>query len=284
MEIAMKKAIRYTIVFFLSIEILVLLVYSPTAKAQQVTASASLSAGMSFTYGTPDGSPWAAMNPSSLALWKWSEFGNLSTISFRIINGTNKNAPQHPGYTLNTTVTFRNGTSPISAIGGIDLYTGGGAGTTFFISPGKKAGDYVYPDAVSSNYTWKINSTRLDTLYWPGRQICILNYTVRTPYLNSSSPLIVEQSLTYWDQQTGVLLGVFDEVAGYLMTTRNSFTGLLLYELIGNNIGIQMDYPHPLDMTPIYVVVAVCGAAVLGVVILRATVGKPKGKYKRLKE
>jgi hypothetical protein len=284
MRIGVKKAMRFAVVFFLSIGVLGLLVPGLIARAQQQPTRVGVYPGDSFTYGTPDGSPWTSVQPSGAPLSKWEQFMNLSTITIRVISDTNEEFPTHPGYTLNTTVTFRNGTSPKSAMGGIDLYTGGGSGSTFFISAGLEGGNYIYPGAVSSNYTWTINSTRLDTLNWPGREICVLNYTVATPFENGSSPLIAEESITYWDQQTGVLLGAWDEVAGYDPTTGNSLAGVLLYELIANNINIPMNYPSSLNMTPIYVFVAIGGVAVLGVVIVRTTISKPKGKYKRLKD
>jgi hypothetical protein len=111
-----------------------------------------------------------------------------------------------------------------------------------------------------------------------------LNYSTNTPYENSSSPLIAQQTTIYWDQATGVLLGAFEEATGYNQGTGSFIGGVLLYELIANNVQIPMDYPSSLDLTPIFIAVGVGGVVVLCLVIVQATVSKPKGKYKRLKE
>jgi hypothetical protein len=281
MGIGMKKTIRYTVFLFLLIEILVLLVNSPTAKA--VTRGVYI--GNSFTYGTPDGSPWVQTYPPDVPpLARWAQFVNSSRLSFTILNYSNPNS-LNPGFSFNETLTFRNGMAPVHTTGYIDLYFGAGLGATFFISPGLQVGDYIYPGAAASgNYTWKINTTRIDRLYWPGVPVCILNYTSYTPYINQSSPLIARQSTFIWDQRTGVLLGVYEGAYGVEQSAGITLQGALLYELIANNIQIPMNYPSSLDLTPIYVTVAIGGVVVLGVVIVRAVQNKPKGKYKRLKE
>jgi hypothetical protein len=170
-------------------------------KAQQGTQG--VSPGDSFTYGTPDGSPWVQMAPSSTPpLARWEEFVNRSMLSFSIINYSNPNS-SYPGYTFNQTVTYRNGTAPQSVIGSVDLYYGTGLGSVFFITPGLQAGDYIYPGAAAQgNYTWKINATRKDQSYWPGVPVCVLNYTISTPYQNASFPLTVVHVIFYWDQLT----------------------------------------------------------------------------------
>jgi hypothetical protein len=284
MGIGVKKAFRYCVVFFLSIVILALLAPGLTAKAQQVTLG--VYAGSSFTYGTPDGSPWVQMDPSNAPpLSRWEPFVNCSMMSFRVINDSFPSPRSARGYYFNETVKFKNETTPVSVIGYIDLYYGGGLGSTFFIRPGLKPGDYIYPGAAASgNYTWYINATRVDKLYWPGRSVCILNYSRNTPYKNSSSPLIAQQTTIYWDQTTGVLLGAFEEATGYNQGTQSFLGGVLLYELIANNVRIPLDYGSSLDLTPIYVSLAIGVVVVLGVIIVRAVASKPKGKYKRLKE
>jgi hypothetical protein len=283
MSVGIKRVMQFAVVLLLSAEVLGLMVPILAVKGQQQVA-VGVYPGDSFTYGTPDGSPWVSVQPSSAPLSKWEQFMNLSTITIHVLSDVNNQYPTDPGYTVNTTVTFRNGSSPESAVGGFDLYTGGGQGSTFFVSAGLENGSYIYPGAVATNYTWTINETRIDTLNWPGEKICVLNYTTRTSIGNGSSPLIAEESITYWDQRTGVLLGAFDEVAGYDPTTGGQLTGVLLYELIANNVGIPMNYPSSFNMTPIYIAGAIGGVAVVGVIVVRANVsGKSKGKYKRLK-
>jgi hypothetical protein len=286
MGIGVKKAVRYAIVFSLSIVILTLVASSLAVKAQQIQQVAiGVYPGDSFTYGTPDGSPWVQMTSSNEPpLTGWEQFMNLSTINFYIINDSSGSSSKDPGYTFNETVTFRNGTAPFHITNKVDLYQGGGTGTIFFISSGLEADSYIYPGAVSSNYTWAINATRVDQLYWPGVPVCVLNSSEHTPYVNSSSPLIGTQTTFYWDQQTGVLLGAFEEAAGYNGLTGSSIGGALLYELIANNVNIPMNYPSSLDMTPIYAALAIGGIVVLGAVVVRTVVSTPKPKYKRLKE
>lgn len=285
MRDGVRKAIGYAIVLFLSIEILALaLAPILTAEAQQIRVG--VYPGNSFTYGTPDGSPWVQTYPPGVPpLTRWTQFVNFSRLSFTIINYSNPNSPNQPGYTFNETLTFRNGTAPLNVIGYVDLYFGAGLGSTFFISPGLKAGDYIYPGATASgNYTWKINTTRVDRGYWPGVPVCVLNYTGYTPYVNKSSPLIATQTTFIWDQSTGVLLGVYEGAYAVEQSSASAIQGVLLYELIANSIQIPMNYPSPLDLTPIYVTAAIGGVVVLGVVIVRAAQSKTKGKYKRLKE
>jgi hypothetical protein len=74
------------------------------------------------------------------------------------------------------------------------------------------------------------------------------------------------------------------EAYGVELSTGASPWGRLQYMLIANNIKISTNYPSSLDLTPIYVTVAIGGVVILGVVIVRAVQNKPKGKYKRLKE
>jgi hypothetical protein len=285
METGMKRTVRYAIVLFLSIEVLTqVLAPSLTAKAvQQVRIG--VYPGDSFTYGTPDGSPWVQTYPSGAPPQaRWAQFVNCLTLSFTIINYSNPNSPVEPGCTFNETVTFRNGTAPLSVIGYVDLYFGAGLGRPYFISSGLNARDYVYLGAAKSgNYTWYINATGYMS-NWPGVPVCILNYTSYTPYENQSSPLIAQRSTFVWDQRTGILLGVSEEAYGYSPSTGITIQGGLLYELIANNRQIPTDYPGSLDLTPIYVSIAIGGVVVLGVVIVRAVQSKPKGKFKRLKE
>jgi hypothetical protein len=120
--------------------------------------------------------------------------------------------------------------------------------------------------------------------YWPGVTVCILNYTRYSPNLNKSSPLVATQTTFIWDQHTDVLLGTYQGAYAVDQTTQTYASGVLLYELIANNILIPMNYPGSSDLTPIYVAVAISGVVVLAVVIVRAAGSKPKEKYKRLKE
>jgi predicted PurR-regulated permease PerM len=62
-----------------------------TVEAQQVAPG--VYPGASFTYGTPDGSSWVAMNPSTAPPpAQWEKFENLSTINFTIIKNSNSSA------------------------------------------------------------------------------------------------------------------------------------------------------------------------------------------------
>ena len=119
---------------------------------------------------------------------------------------------------------------------------------------------------------------------WPGVKVCVLNYTRYTPNENSSSPLIATQTTFVWDQTTGVLLGTYQAAYGVDQITQSAVQGVLLYELIANNVQIPTNYPGSSDLTPIYVAVAIIAIVVLAFVIVRATSGKPKRKHKRLKE
>jgi uncharacterized membrane protein YeaQ/YmgE (transglycosylase-associated protein family) len=173
----------------------------------------------------------------------------------------------------------------VSVIGTVDLYYGQGYGKSFFISPGLEAGDYIYPGGVvSGNYTWTINATRIDNDFWPGVPVCLLNYSVNTPYVNKSSPLIAQRTVIYWDQRTGVLLGAFEEATGYNGQTGTFVGGALLYELIADNLGIPLNYPTSIDWTPIVVAVVIGAVVVLLVVIVGVTVSKPKKKFKPRKK
>jgi hypothetical protein len=120
--------------------------------------------------------------------------------------------------------------------------------------------------------------------FWPGVTVCILNYTRYSPDVNSSSPLIATQTTFVWDQATGVLLGTYQGAYAVDQATQSYVSGVLLYELIANNVQIPTNYPSSLDLTPVYVVVAGIGVIVLAFVIVRVTGSSSKGKYKRLKE
>jgi hypothetical protein len=278
MGIDMKKAMRYAIAFFLLMEISAVLAPSLTAKAQTVTTG--VYAGESFVYGTPDGSPWVSISPSSAPppSQVWEKFMNLSTISFNIINDSDPYVPGAPGYSFSETVKFRNGTSPQTTVGTIDLETGAGTGITFFVPPYLETNDLIYPG--NSNSTWTINDTRTDNLNWVGRRVCVLNYTIAP---SNSSYEALERTIVYWDYDTGVLLGTF-ETAFAVSQSGASVDGVLLYELVSNNIGIPMEYPAAFNMVPIYVAVAAGAIIVVGLLIARAVTQGHKKKYKRLKE
>jgi hypothetical protein len=278
MGIDMRKAIRYTIAFFLSMEILSILAPSLPAKAQQVTLG--VYPGESFIYGTPDGSPWVSMSPSIAPAPNavWEKFMNLSTIAFNIINDSDPSAPNSRGYTFNEIVKFRNGTSPQIAVGTIDLETGAGLGLTFFIPPMLEEGDLIYPG--NANSTWTINATRIDSMNWIGRRVCVLNYTIAP---SNSSYAGIQRTVIYWDWDTGVLLGTWEEAAA-VASSGASVSGVLLYELISNNIGIPMDYPSTLNLLPIYFAAAILAVAVVAIMIVQTATKGHKKKYKRLKE
>jgi hypothetical protein len=212
---------------------------------------------------------------------RWEQFVNCSELIFNIINFSNPNSLIEPGYTFNETQTFRNGTAPLRVTGSVDLFYGAGLGATFFISPGLKGGDYIYDGAAASgNYSWIINETE-DMSYWPGVPVCVLNYTRYTPNENSSSPLVATQTTLCWDQRTGVLLGAYEAAMGVSQATGIEISGVLMYELIANNVNIPTNYPTSLDLTPFCIVGAV-GVIIIGVLIVRSVVGKSKAKNKRL--
>jgi hypothetical protein len=278
MGTGMKKALRYATAFFLLIEVLAVLGLGLAAKGQQ-QITLGVYPGESFVYGTPNGSPWVSMSPYyAPPLSGWTRFENLSTISFGIINDSNPSMPGSPGYSFNETVKFRNGTAPEIAVGTLDLETGAGLGITFFIPPHLSADSQIYP--ANSNFTWTVNATMIDTGYWSGRQVCVLNYTVKP---SNSSYESIQRTVVYWDWNTGVLLGTFEEAAT-VSSSGASVQGVLLYELISNNIGIPMDYPAALDMTPIYLAIFIGVVLVLVIAAVWVAERKPKKKHKRLEQ
>lgn len=267
-------------VFFLSIVILGLaLAPSLTVKAQLVTPG--VRPGMSFTYGTPDGSPWVWMYPSAAPpLMQWEPFVNMRTIAFNVTSNWNLNAP-YSQIMFNETFTYGNGTIVRWPGQTVDVNTGMGIGASWFIAPNLGNGNHIYPGNGTSQ---TINETRVDHTYWPGRKVCVLNRTIAVPLQNKSSEMAAERVVFIWDWSTGVLLGAFEEASSYNPTTGVGVQGAILYELIANNVGIPMQYPKPTDMTPIYIVVAVGIIIILGVVIVRIVTRGPKKRHKRLKE
>jgi hypothetical protein len=79
------------------------------------------------------------------------------------------------------------------------------------------------------------------------------------------------------------LLGAFEEAYGVDQSTGETVGGVLLYELIANNIHIPMNYGS-FDMTPIYLAIAIGGIGLVGVAVVQVNRSKSKPKYKRLKE
>ena len=286
MAIGIKKGVSYAAILVLLIGILALLSPSLTAKAQLgQSVTYGVYPGDTFTYGRPDGSQWVQMYPSSVPpRAEWNQFVNVSTLTFRILNDS-KNALGNPTYAINVTEIFRNGTAPLSKVATIDLSDGSGTAATFFIPPGLENDSYIYPGAAQppGNYTWRINATRIDNLYWPGVPVCELNSTTYTPYVNSSSPLIAQRTTFVWDQRTGVLLGAYEGAYAVEQSTQNALEGVVLYELIANNINIPMNYPGSFDMVPVYVALVVGVVIIIGIVIVRVTGRKSKSKYKGLK-
>lgn len=276
----MKKTVRYTIVLFISIEILALLAPSLTAKALEI----GVFPGKSFTYGTSAGSPWVTMNPSNAPLLsQWQKFMNLSTWTFNIVS--NLDAVDFPNQVrFDQTVTFRNGSKPVQVQGGgLDIGTGEGQGATFFIPAGLGWGDRIYPG--SANFTWAINETRVDHTHWNGRRIDVLNITAASNPANGT--LFAQRTVIFWDSFTGVLLQVYEGAASGIIDSTGHITGIegiLLYQLIANNAGIPMEYSGPIDMTPIYIVIAISATVAVGAVIVRVATGAPKKKHKRLRE
>jgi hypothetical protein len=214
------------------------------------------------------------MSPSgTLPPTTWEKFMNLSTMTFNIKSTSDTTI------SFNQSITYRNGTSPWSGEGSIDIVGGEGAGVLFFIAAGLEAGNRIYPSSV--NFTWTINSTLVDRSYWNGREVCVLNNTYYQPPTNNT--FIGRRTVIYWDRLTGVLLSVFEEVGAYNSGSQVLIEGILLYLLIDNNVGIPMNYPKPMDMTPFYIILAFSLVVVIGVVIARVTTGAQKKKYKRLK-
>jgi hypothetical protein len=269
----MRKAVCYASVLFLLTVSLALLLPPMKVKALKV----GVRSGQYFTYGTSDGSPWVTMNPSDAPpLSTWETYANFSTINLTI---TSVGYASDYTITSNETIEFRNGTIVGPFPSGLDVYSGSGGGI-FFIRPNLDAGMPIYPG--NPNSTYVINSTRIDNGFWSGRKICLLNYTTYNPLENMSSVMAARRTIIYYDYATGVLLSAFEEAGLLDPTTQSYLEGYLLFELIDNNVGIPMNYPHSLDMTPIYVAIASIAIVVVTVVIVRATRGEPKKKYKRL--
>jgi hypothetical protein len=270
----MRKALRYVVLLFLLILSLSLLAPPLKVKASGI----GVSPGQLYTYGTSDGSPWVTMNPSNAPpLATWETYMNFSTISLNI---TSVGYVDVNVITFGETVKFRNGTTVGPFQGGFDVYSGSGGGV-FFIQAGLGAGMRLYPGNADNTYV--VNETRIDQAFWPGRKVCLLNYTTASPLENKSSPMAVRMTVIYYDYATGVLLSAFEEGGLLDPKTGEYLEGYLLFELIANNVGIPMNYPHPIDMTPVYIVIAVIAILVVIVVIVRAIEAEPKKKHKRLK-
>jgi hypothetical protein len=273
----MRETMRYAIALFLLVGVIAVLAPGLTVKAQQP----GVYPGESFTYGRPDGNPWVWMDPSEApALPQWEAFVNMSTISFNISSNWQLDAP-YTQVMFNETFAYRNGTVIRWPGQTVDVGSGGGIGASWIICPGLAAGDHIYPGNSSSPM---INETSDDQPFWPGREVCILNYSVYTPVKNASSEVAVERTVFMWDRDTGVLLAGFEEAASYDPTMQSTVEGECLYELIANSVGIPLQYPTPMNMMPIYVIVAISVIIILAVVIVRVITRAPKKKHKRLRE
>jgi hypothetical protein len=273
----MRKTARYAIVLVLLGGFLAVLAPGLTVKAQQVAPG--VSPGESFTYGTPDGSPWVWMYPSDApALPQWEAFVNMSTVTFNVSSNWNPDAP-YTQIMFNETFKYTNGTVIHWPGQTVDVSTGMGAGASWFISSGLGTGDHIYPGNSTSQ---TLNGTMFNQPYWPDRDVCFLNDTIVTPAENSSSEVAVEQVVYIWDRSTGVLLAGCEKASSYDPKTGAEIEGDVLYELISNNAGISLQYPTPMNMTPIYIVVAISVIVILAVVIVIVVTRAPKKKHKRL--
>jgi hypothetical protein len=265
-------------VFFLSIEILALLAPSLTTKAQEI----GVFPGERLTYGTSDGSPWVTESPSDAPLlYQMQKFQNLTTWNFTIVKNPDPIDFPHQ-IVFDQTVKLRNGTTLQRTGDALDIKSGNGSAATIFIPAGLDAGERIYPG--STNFTWTINETRTDHTHWNNRVIDILNTTAASNPANGT--LTVQRTTIYWDRDTGVLLSVYEGVAGGVIGT-GTVTGIeeiLLYQLIANNMGIPMDYSGPTDITPIYIVIAVGAIVAVGFLVVQVARSAPKKKHKRLKE
>jgi hypothetical protein len=270
----MKKTVRYAAVFFLSVGILALLAPGLKVKAQQV----GVVPGQYFTYGTSDGSPWVTMYPSYWPpLSQWEKFENLTTWNFTIVK--NPQAADYPTQIwFNESVKFSNGTAVQPITSWVDIDTAQGSAVLFFAPAGLRAGEPIYPG--SSNFTYTINGTTTNA-HWPGRTIAVLNVTSAQLLGNGTNPF-AERTVIYWDYSTGVLLSAFEEASEVSTQLGMEIHGYLLYELIANNALIPMYYPGPLNMTPIYIMVALGSVSVVAFAVIRLT-SKPTKKYKPLK-
>jgi hypothetical protein len=267
-ETEMRKAVRIIIILFLSVEILTLL-----APSLVVKGSVGISTGTSLTFGTSDGSPWVTMNPSDAPpLTAWKSYMNFTTISFSITSISGNLIG------FNETDKYRNGTTKGPLSGHFNVNSGFPSGI-FFVRAGLGEGDRIYPG--NSNNTYVINATWTDHTHWDGREICVLNYTLAN-VSNETSVAAVRRTVVYWDRLTGVLLSAFEE-ASAVDNQGNYLEGYLLFQLIGNNIRIPMDYSGPIDMTPIYIVIGTAATVAIGAVIVRVATSKPEKKHKRLK-
>jgi hypothetical protein len=275
----MKRILRCVVAFSVFVVFLALLVPSLTVKAQLIVPG--VQPGESFTYGTPDGSPWVWMAPNGAQpMPQWEPFVNMSTITFNITTNWEEGAP-YTEVMFNETFKYNNDTVIKWPGQTIDVSSGMGAGASWIIAPGLESGDHIYPGNSTSQ---TINQTMINNTFWPDRDVCVLNITTAAPLENSSSSMAAEEDVFIWDRSTGVLLAGFEEAAAYDPTTKATVEGGILYELISNNVGIPMQYPQPTDWTPIYIIVAIGVIVILGVVIALVVTRRSKKKPKRLKE
>ena len=280
----MKRIIQFAAVLCIVLGISALLTTNFTVKAQ-VSTPIVVQPGDQFTYGTSDGSPWITMIPSyAPPLSEWDMYANLTTWNITVIP-TPDPQDNPTEIWVNQTVRLRNGTATQPAQGLVDVDIGLGSIVLFFIPADLHAGDRIYPD--STNFTWTVNYTRVDETHWPGRTICVLNYTTAGSNTTSSN-LFADRQVIYWDQATGVLLSAFEEAATYDVQAQAGIEGYLLYQLIGDNIGIPLNYSGPPSYTPVYAAIAVALviALAIGVVYAVRSSQTPKNskKFKKIKK
>ncbi len=270
----MKKTLLCTIAFLVLVEVLALLAPSLTAEAQQTQLG--VYPGQYFTYGTTDGSPWVSMYYGEPVPSIWQQYINFSTINFTITR--NPDPADYPtDVFFNESVRFRNGIIKTYPNYTVDLNLGEGPGKVFFVPAGLVEGDQIYPG--SQNDTEWVNATWTDHTNWPGREICGLNITRGTVPFNNT--YFAKRTVNYWDQLTGALLSGFEEVAAFNATAQQTIEGVVFFQLIATNTGIPLDYPVPIDMTPIYIIIAVVIIAAI-IAVARVVTSKPKKKPKRL--
>ena len=279
----MREVMRYTVVLLLVVGLLAVLAPGLRVKATLEMVSPTVAPGDSFTYGTPNGSPWVWMDPAGAQpMPQWAPFMNMSTITFTI--GKNWELDPPPSEIMfNETFTYKNGTVINWTGQTVDLSTGQGIGESWFIAPGRGSNDNIYPGNSSSQ---TVNYTSTSSPFWPGREVCILNVTAGVPLESSSSEMAVEQTTFVWDRASGALLAGYEQAVAVNPQTKGEVEGGILYELISNNVNIPMQYPgNANNTTCVVIAIIVIGVIILiGVVAVRVTGKGSKKKHKRLNE
>jgi hypothetical protein len=169
--------------------LLLALVWSASAQAR----TAGVAVSSTFKYGVTVS--WSSNDPSATPLSSLEDANATQWIQLAVtdVSGTN--------VTEQLTTNYKNGTD-ITNDGWVDVDTGGGNLTIYFISADLSPGDSIYT-TVSPYNTWTINETVSRTYASGARDTNHVNVT--TASTSSLGNISIANNL-YWDKSTGVLV------------------------------------------------------------------------------